>query len=57
MAGYYYDYGGGGFVHSLPTNLASKCHFPAHGQPPVPTGGPPWSPREPHHVGFPSSWA
>ena len=31
MAGYYYDYRGGGFVHPLPINLASQCHFPVHG--------------------------
>ena len=55
MAGYYYDYrSGGSCMHPLPSDLASQYHFPAHGQPQVPTGGPP---REPHPVGFPSSWA
>ena len=40
MASYYYNYKGGGFVHPLPADVASQCHFPAHGQPQVPTGGP-----------------
>ena len=31
MAGYYYNYRSGGFVHSLPADLASQCHFPVHG--------------------------